>query len=90
MRVVQEAERQAAAIRQEAESLAADVKRAGYQQADKLAAEAGDNPLLQAGAKVAADKVRQETDDKAAGIIGEASKRADNIIATARKQARVP
>ena len=90
MRVVQEAERQAAAIRQQAESLAANVKRAGYQQADALAAEAGDNPLLQAGAKVAADKLRQETDDKAAGIIGEATKRADSLVAKARNQTGAP
>jgi len=89
MRLVQEAESRAAAIRQEAESLAARVKLTGYQQADALTAEAGDNPLLQAGAKVAADKVRQETDDKAAGIIGEASKRADSLVAAARRQAGV-
>jgi hypothetical protein len=87
MRVVQEAERQAAAIRQEAESLAASVKRAGYQQADALTAESGDNPLLQAGAKVAADKLRQETDEKARGIIGEAGRRADSLVAGARRQA---
>jgi hypothetical protein len=86
MRVVQEAQQQAAAIRQQAESLAADVKRAGYQQADALAAEAGDNPLLQAGAKVAADKLRQETDEKAAGIISEGSRRADSLVASARRQ----
>ena len=89
MRLVQEAESRAAAIRQEAESLAARVKLTGYQQADALTAEAGDNPLLQAGAKVAADKVRQETDDKTAGIIGEASKRADSLVAAARRQAGV-
>jgi hypothetical protein len=87
MRVVQEAERQAAAIRQRAESLAATVKRAGYQQADALTAEAGGNPLLQAGAKVAADQLRKETDDKAAGIIGEATKRADSLVADARRHA---
>ncbi|HEU5303515.1 MAG TPA: AsmA-like C-terminal region-containing protein [Gemmatimonadales bacterium] len=86
MRVVQEAEKQAAAIRQQAESLAATVKRTGYQQADALTAEAGSNPLVQAGAKVAADKLRKESDDKAAGIIGEASRRADSLVAAARRQ----
>jgi hypothetical protein len=86
MRVVQEAERQAAAIRQRAESLAATVKRAGDQQANALMAEAGSNPLLQAGAKVGADKLRQETDDKASGIINEATKRADSLVAAARQQ----
>ena len=87
MRAVQEAEQQAAAIRQQAESLAAQVKRAGYQQADSLMGRAGDNPLLQAGAKVAADQLRQETDNKAAGIVSEASKRADSLVAAARRQA---
>jgi hypothetical protein len=87
LRLAAEAERQAATIRQEAESLAARVKQTGYEQADALMAEAGDNPLAQAGAKLAADKLRQETDDKAAGIIGEATKRADSLIAGARRGA---
>ncbi|MFL5534246.1 MAG: AsmA-like C-terminal region-containing protein [Gemmatimonadales bacterium] len=87
LRAVAEAEKQAAAIRQQAESLAAGVKRTGYQQADSLMGRAGDNPLLQAGAKVAADKLRQETDAKAAGIISEASNRADSLVAAARRQA---
>jgi hypothetical protein len=89
MRAVQAAQQQAAAIRQRADSLAARVKLTGYQQADSLTAKAGNNPLLQAGAKVAADKLRQESDDKAAGIIGEASKRADSLVAAARRQASV-
>jgi hypothetical protein len=87
IRAVQAAEQQAAAIRQQAESLAATVKRAGYQQADALTAEAGSNPLAQAGAKVAADKLRKETDDKAAGIVGEGRWRADSLVAAARRQA---
>ena len=87
LRAVAEAEKQAAAIRQQAESLAAQVKQTGYQQADSLMGRAGDNPLLQAGAKVAADKLRQETDTKAAGIVSEASRRADSLVAAARRQA---
>jgi len=89
MKAIQAAEQQAAAIRQQAESLAARVKLTGYQQADSLEGRAGDNPLLQAGAKVGADKLRQETDSKAQGIIGEASKRADSLVAEARRQAGV-
>jgi hypothetical protein len=84
MRVVQEAERQAAAIRQQAESLAAKIKLAGYQQADALTAKAGDNPLAAVGAKLAADQLRQETDDKARSIITEASRRADSLVAAAQ------
>jgi hypothetical protein len=89
MRMVQEAERQAAVIRQQAESLAARVKQTGYQQADSLTAKAGDNPLVAAGAQVAADRLRSESDDKAKGIIDEASRRADSLIAGARRQAGV-
>ncbi len=77
------------AIRGQAESLAATVKRAGYQQADSLTAKAGSDPLAQVGAKLAADQLRKETDDKAASIIGEASRRADSLIAAARRQASV-
>jgi hypothetical protein len=87
MRAVQAAEKQAAAIRQQAESLAARVKLTGYQQADSLAAKGGSNPLLAAGAQVAADKLRQESDDKAKGIVDEATRRADSLIAAARRQA---
>jgi hypothetical protein len=86
LKVVAEAERQAAGIRQQAESLAASVKRVGYQQADSLVGRAGDNPLLQAGAEVAAGELRQQTDDKANGIISEASRRADSLVASARRQ----
>jgi hypothetical protein len=87
MRAVQEAEKQAAAIRQQGESLAASVKRTGNQQADSLMGRAGSNPLLQAGAKVAADKLRAESDAKAKGIVDEASRRADSLVAGAKKQA---
>jgi hypothetical protein len=86
LRAVQAAEQQAAAIRQQAESLAARVKLTGYQQADSLVGRAGSNPLLQAGAKVAADKLRQESDDKAKGIVDEASRRADSLIAAVKKR----
>jgi hypothetical protein len=86
MRAIQEAERQAAAIRQEAESLAAKIKLAGYEQADALTAKAGDDPLAAAGAKLAADELRQQTDQKANGIISEATKRADSLIAQARRR----
>jgi hypothetical protein len=86
MRVVQEAERQAAAIRQEAESLAAKIKLAGNQQADALTEKAGSDPLAAAGAKLAADQLRAESDNKAKAIVGEASRRADSLIAAARRQ----
>jgi hypothetical protein len=87
MRLVQEAERQAAGIRQEAESLAAKIKLAGYEQADALTEKAGSDPLAAAGAKLAADELREQTDQRAQGIIIEATRRADSLIAGARRQA---
>ena len=83
----QQAEQQAAGIRQQAQTLADKVKLEGYQQADSLTAKAGDNPLLQAAAKPAADQLKKETDNKAAGIVGEANRRADSLIAAAKRQA---
>jgi uncharacterized protein involved in outer membrane biogenesis len=85
-RLVREAEQRAAAIRQQAESLAAKVKREGYQQADSLEARAT-NPLLKPGAKLAADRVREQSDTRAAGIVSEANQRADSLVAAARRQA---
>lgn len=86
LRAVAEAEKQAAGIRQHAESLAADVKRTGYAQADSLQARAT-NPLLKAAAGPAADKIRKESDAKAAGIVSEANTRADALVAAAKKKA---
>ncbi len=86
LRAVAEAERQAAAIRQQAESLAAKIKLAGHQQADALTEKAGDDPLAAAGAKLAADQLRQESDNKAQGIISEATRRADSLVASAKRQ----
>ena len=85
-RLVAEAEQKAAAIRQQAESLAATVKREGYQQADSLTAKAS-SPLARIAVKPAADQLRKQTDDKAATIIREASQRADDLVAQARRQA---
>ncbi len=86
-KLIQQAEQQAAGIRQQAQTLADKVKLEGYQQADSLTAKAGDNPLLQAAAKPAADQLKKETDNKAAGILGEASRRADSLVAAAKRQA---
>ena len=69
-----------------AQALSEKVKQEGYQQADALTAKAT-NPILQAAAKPAADRLRQEADAKAAGIVGEADKRAEGVIAEARRRA---
>jgi hypothetical protein len=86
-RLVAEAEQQAAAIRRQGDSLAAQVKREGYQQADALTAKAS-NPLLKAAAEPAANQLRKEADNKAAGIVREAGRRADSLVAAARRQTK--
>jgi hypothetical protein len=85
-KLVADAEQKAAAIRQQAESLAASVKRTGYAQADSLVAKAN-GPLAQAAAGVAADRLRKQSDEKSASIIKEADQRANALVAEARKQA---
>jgi hypothetical protein len=85
MRAIQAAEQQAAGIRQQAESLAASVKRTGNEQADALVAKAGNDPLGRAAAEVAANQLRKESDDKAKGIVDEANRRAESLIAEARR-----
>jgi F0F1-type ATP synthase membrane subunit b/b' len=84
---VQEAEQRAAGIRQDAQTLADKVKSEGNRQADSLVAKAGDNPFVQAAAKPAADRLRKQSDDKAAGIVRAANERADSLVAAARRQA---
>jgi hypothetical protein len=85
-RLVADAEKQAASIRAEANSLAEKVKREGYLQADSLVAKS-EGPLAQVAAKLAADRLRKETDAKAAGIVREADKRAASLVAEAKKKA---
>jgi hypothetical protein len=86
-RLVQAAQQQANDIRQQAQSLADKVKQQGYQQADSLTGKAGDNPLLQAAAKPAADQLRKQSDEKATQIIDEAGRRADSVVSAAQRQA---
>lgn len=85
-RLVRDAEQRASAIRQQAESTAVTVKRTGYEQADALLQRAS-NPIVRAAAQPAADRLRKEADDKAAGIIREADQQANNLVAEARRQA---
>lgn len=87
MQLVERAEQQAQVIKQHAQALADTVRQTGYRQADSLTAKAGDNPLVQVAAKAAADKLRKQSDDKAAAIVRAANQRADSLVASARAQA---
>jgi hypothetical protein len=88
-RLLQEAEQRAASIRQEGRALSEKVKLEGYQQADALM-EKSSNPIVRAAAKPAADQLRTQADEKAAGIIREANRRADSLLAQARRQTDRP
>jgi hypothetical protein len=75
-------------IRTEGKNAAAEAKKFGYDQAAKLEKEAGDNPLKKAGAKIAADKLRKESDEKAKKLEAEASRRADEAVKKASEEAQ--
>jgi hypothetical protein len=84
-KLVADAEKRAASIRAEAKTLSDKVKREGYLQADSLEGKA-QGPLAQAAAKLAADRLRKETDVKAAKIVSEADQRATSLVAEAKKK----
>jgi AsmA-like C-terminal region/AsmA family len=88
-RLVAQAEQRAAAIRQQAESLAANVKRTGYAQADSLVARSN-GPIAQAAAGLAADRLRKQSDEQSTSILREADQKANALVAEARKQASAP
>jgi hypothetical protein len=85
-RLIGEAEQRAAVMRAEAQKLAETVRREGNARADTLVARAT-SPIAKAAAGVAADRLRKESNDKAAGIIRETDKRAADLVAEARKKA---
>lgn len=85
-RIVREAERQAATIREEARTLAATALREENARADSLLARAT-NPAARIGAQVATDRMRREADQRAGQVVREADARADAVVAQARRQA---
>lgn len=85
-KILAEAEKQAQMIRDNAQKAADAAKKQGYAEADQLEKSAK-NPLEKAAAKVAAEKLRKETDKKADQIIAEGDAQAKKVLDTARKQA---
>ena len=84
-KIVAEAEKRAAEIRAEAASLADKLRKEGHLRADSLEARA--TGLKRIAAKLAADKLRKETDAKADAIVREADGRAQALVDEARKRA---
>jgi hypothetical protein len=86
-KLMDEARKTAETVKTKGYQLAEDAKKLGYDQAAKLEKEAGNNPLKKAGAKIAADKLRKETDAKVAKMKKEADQQADKVIKEAEIQA---
>lgn len=85
-KIMAEANKQANAIRAEAKRAADKTRVEGNGAADRLVEEAK-GPIAKAGAKIAADKLRKETDKKAVQIEEEADKKAQSLIDRAQTQA---
>ncbi len=86
-KIMSEAKKQAQKIRNAGKKAAAEAKKLGYAQADKLIKEAGGNIFKKKAAELAANKLKKETDKKAQKIEDEANKKADQVMAKAEIQA---
>lgn len=84
--LIAEAQKQADKIMAEARSSVQKLKDEAYARASKLEEDAKGNFLKEQGAKVAADKIRKEADDKADDILAAAQRKADDVVAQARKK----
>ncbi|HHZ65269.1 MAG TPA: AsmA family protein [Flavobacteriales bacterium] len=85
-KIIAEGEKQAVAARANAKRLAEQARKEGYKQAADVEKQAK-NPLQKVAAKVAADKIRKETDKKADKIITEGDKTAKKILDAAKAKA---
>ncbi len=81
------AESQANRLRKQGDAAAKKAKDFGYAGADRLIKEAGNNPLKKAGAKLAADRLRRETDKKVEKIQAEWNAKVDAVLKKADDQA---
>lgn len=81
-----EAKKQADEVRRQGRIAAKDAKDEGYKQAQAMEDNAK-NVIAKKAAKVGADKLRKETDKKAAGIEKTANDKADKIEADAQRRA---
>ncbi|MEO6166286.1 MAG: AsmA-like C-terminal region-containing protein, partial [Chitinophagales bacterium] len=84
-KLIHDAETKARELHDAAVIASDNTKKQGYAAADKLVEQAKD-PISKAAAKVAADKLKKETDVKAAQIIKTADDQGKKLIEEARKQ----
>jgi vacuolar-type H+-ATPase subunit H len=85
-KILKDAQADADKVKADAKTLSDQVKKDGYAQAQSLEDQAK-NPLAKIAAKKAADKLRKETDDKAAKIITDGDQKADDIMKAAHDKA---
>lgn len=86
-KLMDQAEKTAEQIRNKGYAIAEEARKTGYAQADKLEKEAGNNPLKKGAAKLAADKLRKETDQKADKLRQEADEQARAVLTKAEEEA---
>lgn len=81
------AEKSAARVRAEGKKSAEKVRAEGYKQADALVDAAGNNPIKKRAAKIAANKLKKETDKKADQVNAKADQSASKITTEAEQKA---
>ncbi len=86
-RIRAEGKKHADKVRKEGKVAADKVRKEGNAQADQLIEEAGSNPLKKKAAEVAADKLREETEEKARAVENEANNKANGIESDANAHA---
>jgi hypothetical protein len=86
-KIMSEAQKQADNLKAEGKKSADKVRQEGYDQADKLVKDAGSNFLKKKLAQEASKKLKTTTDNKAKAIEDEANKKADTLLANAKKRA---
>jgi hypothetical protein len=85
-KIMAEATKRAAQVRDQAKNAAERVRKEGYKRADDIVAAAGSNPVKAIPAKEAAKQLRRETDKRADQLIAEADKQAAQILGEAEKR----
>jgi hypothetical protein len=86
-KVMDQARKTANQIKEKGYAVAEEARKTGYEQAAKLEREAGNNPLKKGAARIAADKLRKETDKKVEGLKRETDKQAQAVIDKAEAEA---
>lgn len=85
-KITSEAEKRANQTKLEAKKLSDKARAEGYKQADELIEKAGSNPFKKKAAEIAANKLKETTDEKADQIIEKGDETAKGIMDSAKVQ----